>query len=124
MRTSGKKRAMVLGCAAAVLTLFGICAGARFWAATPRVRLADLEGSIQASLPLGTGKDAVVAWLRARSMCPQFHKDEAGCLLIETWIPDSGPPADLFWIKDILVEFGFDEHERLVRYSVKEEDRF
>jgi len=51
--------------------------------------------------------------------------DYQGQRFIESWITDSGPPGGFpFSIRDIRIQFFFDENERLVRFTLKQEDRF
>ena len=99
--------------------------GVESFSATPRVSVADVENSIGTSLPLGTPRNDVEAWLTIRSMRSHVSKDEAGHTIIESWIPDSGPRAEWpYGIRDIRIQFIFGENGQLVKFTVREEDRF
>jgi hypothetical protein len=115
----------ILGCVAAALLIGLMCAGVRVWLAAPRVKVADVEQRIGTSLPLGTSKKVVEEWLAAHSMVIQDYTDSFEDPCIQSWIPDSGPRAELpFGIRDIRIRFFFDKNERLTRVTVQEEDRF
>jgi hypothetical protein len=95
------------------------------WLATPRVSVVGLENSIRTSLPVGSSRKTVEAWLTNRSMPTQNETDDSGQTLIQSWIANSGPRAEWpFGVRDIRIQFIFDENERLVSFTAKEEDRF
>ena len=104
-----------------IIGLAAMCASLRAWYLEPRVRVADVEQRIRDSLPIGTPKREVETWLTAHSMV--IHDDGQG--RIESWILNAGPRSELpFGIRDIRVEFFFDEDTRLVRFTLEEEERF
>jgi hypothetical protein len=118
-------RGLVLCCSAAAAIVGLLCAGIQSWQRTPKVKVADIEQMIGASLPIGTPKKEVEAWLTSRSMPVKHDQDGPRSRFIASWIPDSGPPSEYpYGIRDIRLQFFFDESERLVRFTVKEEERF
>lgn len=127
-KTEGSRESLrwfFLWCLVMAVTIGLLCAGILFWSPTSKFKIADVEQMISTSLPIGTPKKEVKAWLTIRSMRVNHCQDEQGRPFIESWIPDSGPPTELsFGIRDIRLQFFFDESERLVRFTVKEEDRF
>jgi hypothetical protein len=109
----------------AAALLIGACAGVRFWLTAPRVKVADIDERIGTALPPGTSKKVVEEWLTAHSMVIQDYTNSFEDPYIQSWIPDSGPRAELpFGVRDIRIQFFFDKNERLSRFTVQEEDRF
>ena len=118
-----RKARPLIGCLLTAVILIGLAgAGATCWF-SPRVNVADAERLICSFLPPGTSKKDVVAWLVARSMTVGDYKNAGRGSRIESWIPDSGTRFP-FDIKDIRIEFFFDENNCLIRCTVQEEDRF
>jgi hypothetical protein len=117
-------RWIILGCLATVILAGVVCTGVLRWLATPRVPFAEVDALIRTSLPIGTPRQVVENWLVDRSMDVQPHTEEDGHLVIQSWVPDSGPRGDWLGCKDIRIRFYFGKDERLVRITVQEEDRF
>jgi hypothetical protein len=100
------------------------CAGVRHWLATSRISVQEVDELIKASLREGASRQEVEDWLLARSLVNQDRTDGTGRRIIQSWIPNSGPRGEFLWVRDIRLQFFFDGDDRLVKYTVVEEDRF
>jgi hypothetical protein len=116
---------VALGCVTAAFIIAAFCAGVRVWLTSVKIKVADVEKQVSQSLPLGTPKEKVEAWLGSRSMPLQVYHDEANGNRVQSWIPDSGPRGEWpFGIRDICLIFVFDESDHLIEFKAIEEDRF
>ena len=85
----------------------------------------DMRKLIAAQLPLGSTKDQVSAFLDSRGVShsdiqPYFELDEAHHR-VETRIMTAALRYKHRWLKSQLyMVFNFDEHDRLLKYDVKE----
>jgi hypothetical protein len=114
----------VVSLATALLVILA-CLGVQSWLQKPKVMVSDVQEKIGNSLPIGTPRQDVDSWLTSHSMPATGHHDPQGHPYIESWISDSGPRSEWpFGIRDIRLQFFFDKDQRLIRFSLNEEDRF
>jgi hypothetical protein len=124
-RPSRRPLRVALGCVTAAIIIVAFCAGIQVWLTTPKIKVADVEKQVSQSLPTGTPKEKVEAWLGRHSMTIQVYHDEANGNRIQSWIPDSGPRGGWpFGIRDICLIFVFDESDHLIDFKAVEEERF
>jgi hypothetical protein len=94
------------------------------WLAADRVAEEQVVESIQASLPMGSPRGEVDAWVAARGIWNKRDMvNECGRPCLECWYTNTGSKLDLI-PKDIRVRFYFGPDGDLTDYTVKTEDRF
>jgi hypothetical protein len=109
---------LVLGC-------FAVALGGGHWLVSPRVPAWDVEKFIDESLELGMPRSDVETWLKGRYQGRFEFQDSLGRHVIECWIMNTGPRYWLALIPDdVRIQFIFDKHDRLTKYSAMTEPRF
>lgn len=94
------------------------------WVISPRMPAWKVEAAVRESLPIGTSKKDVQAWLDGRCPYPpSCFEDSSGHTTLQGWITNTGPPIAII-PDDIRMEFEFDNQDKLVNFSVVSESRF